>query len=180
MTRESPSDVPSDRASLSYSVFFAAFDITRRTGLRVKAFFGGPISSEYDNIISFTTPGEMSTNEQTPSTARVAQAITIVAGGVTASLAAEMAGRPFRACQNIMQAAKTNPSLSAAARNPILAAYRAHGIRPFIQSGHMEVKSDLIAQSRLRRVVKRVGWRLAAVGPWGFGFLVWAWVGGEV
>ena len=37
---------------LSYGVFFATFDITRRVALRVKAFFGGQIQPGWDNFIS--------------------------------------------------------------------------------------------------------------------------------
>lgn len=143
--------------------------MTRRAGLRVKAFFGGNQQDTYDSIISFTQPNS---GTGAPTSARVAQATTIVVGGVTASLAAEIAGRPFRACQRIMQ---TESSMSA---RPIMATYRAHGIRPFISSG-IQPQLDM-TKSRARRAAQRIGWRLAAVGPWGFGFLVWAWVGGEI
>lgn len=167
--------------SLSYSVFFAAFDITRRAGLRVKALFGGPVSTEYKDFLAFALSDKEVHHEDTPTLARVAQATTIVTGGVTASLAAEMAGRPFRTCQRIMQTAKSNPTSYPRGSNPILEAYRTRGWRQFVYSEEsMQVKLDLLAQSKLQRGLKRMGWRLAAVGPWGFGFLVWAWVGGEV
>jgi len=36
---------------LSYSVFFAAFDMSRRVGLRVKALSGGDTQSDWNNIL---------------------------------------------------------------------------------------------------------------------------------
>lgn len=169
-------------------MFFAVFDVTRRVGLRVKAFFGGPTSASYHDILSFTVPDSPAAKRQeadrqaTPTIARVAQAITIVAGGVSASLAAEYAGRPFRTCQRIIQAAKATPGPRIPlAQHPVLELYRARGFRPFLRPDEpLQTSPELLQQSRLQRGLKRVGWRLAAVGPWGFGFLVWAWVGGEV
>lgn len=29
-------------------------------------------------------------------------------------------------------------------------------------------------------MMKSVGWKMVVMGLWGFGFLVWVWVGGEV
>jgi hypothetical protein len=166
---------------VSYAVFFAAFDITRRAGLRVKALFGGPVSTHYKDLLAFAFSDKETHHEDTPTVARVAQATTIVAGGVTASLAAGITGRPFMTCQRIMQNAKTNPTMLPAGSNPILEVYRTHGWRHFIRTDTtLQTKVDAVGQSRLRRGLNRMGWRLAAVGPWGFGFLVWAWVGGEV
>lgn len=162
-------------------MFFAAFDITRRAGLRVKAMFGGPVSTHYKDFLAFAFSEKEAHHEDTPTAARVAQATTIVVGGVTASLAAEMAGRPFKVCQKIMQSVKSNPTTYPPGYNPILEAYRTRGWRHFIRTDTaVQSKIDSIGQSRLRRGFNRMGWRLAAVGPWGFGFLVWAWVGGEV
>lgn len=177
-----PRDKANDR--LSYSVFFAGFDITRRVGLRVKAFFGGPISAEYHNVFSFSSsslspPSDDHARKETPTIARVAQASTIVAGGVTSSLAAEVVGRPFRTCQRIMQTAKSDPTANSTGFRPVIEVYRAKGLRPFILPDNPQ-QVQVAAQNRLKRLAGRVAWRLAAVGPWGFGFLVWAWVGGEV
>ena len=178
--------------SLSYSVFFAAFDLTRRAGLRVKAFFGGPKLYEYHNILSWTHPQSeeeyrkvQDARDATPTRARLAQAATIVAGGVFASLAAEVAGRPFRACRKIMQASKAAASASPTTRlpkgpHPILMVYRQQGLRPFLNPDNPILKGPKQIQRPLRQAMARFGWRLAAVGPWGAGFLVWAWVGGEV
>lgn len=165
---------PTDRrCSVSYSCFFAAFDITRRVGLRVKTLFEGASQPDWRNFVSFSSDDEAVATPpgHTPTVARVAQATTIVAGGITASLVAEMAGRPFKACQRLSQHAGTDP-------HPIRDAYRTQGLRPFIYPDAS--KTPLPTARTLNNVVKRLGWRLAAVGPWGFGFLVWAWVGGEV
>lgn len=122
--------------SVSYACFFAAFDLSRRTALRIRGMF-----SREDTM------------------GRVAQAGTIVAGGVSASLVAEVAGRPFREAQRL---ARQKQSVRQAIR---------HDWRPFLRNTQPKLAGSLS---------RRVAWRLAAVGPWGFGFLVWAWVGGEV
>ncbi|WVW81653.1 hypothetical protein I302_103648 [Kwoniella bestiolae CBS 10118] len=194
------------RDALSYSCFFAAFDITRRVGLRVKALFGGSIQPGWDNILILDFPSEdpssstspqNTTPQPVPTIARVAQASTIVTGGVLASILAELVGRPFRACQRIMSV-DAQLQLEAAKRykagvepilvggkgyggkwEPIIRTYRQRGLRPFLQPDKPPVRL-VQRQGRMTRMAKRVGWRLAAVGPWGFGFLVWAWVGGEV
>lgn len=176
--------------SLSYGVFFASFDVTRRCGLRVKAFFGGQPDSHWDNFVSLTEQSASSPSSSpsdpdprpagTPTRARVAQATTIVAGGVTASILAEIAGRPFRTCQRLMteRAGVTNSAVSA--RNPIIEVYKTHGIRPFFRKDGAVSPAASPSERGIGRMAKRFGWRLAAVGPWGAGFLVWAWVGGEI
>lgn len=187
------------RDALSYGCFFAAFDITRRLGLRVKGLFGGGIQSTWGEVLVLDLPiwreGQgTSSPEQTPTIARIAQAGTIVTGGVMASLLAEFSSRPFRACQKIMSSSGTTlSSLNGNGKvvrlpNPIIQTLRAQGIRPFLypddppQNSTKPVERSLriTKQGRVGRLLTRVGWRMAAVGPWGFGFLVWAWVGGEV
>ncbi|EIW73170.1 hypothetical protein M231_07448 [Tremella mesenterica] len=197
------------RDALSYGTFFAAFDMTRRVGLRVKAFFGGGIQPDWENFIILdtpTAPSNIASSSTTtpfpssrlpvkadpssaPTVARVAQAATIVSGGIVASLLAEMIGRPFRACQKIMHSANSDisypPSSSSISfrRHPVYYTYRTQGLRPFLHPDDppsSKISGSQIHEIRFRRALTRVGWRLAAVGPWGFGFLVWAWVGGEV
>lgn len=180
---------------VSYGVFFASFDVTRRCGLRVKALFGGQSDPNWSNILSITTtnpstyPSSTSSDPSssrtpTPTRARVAQATTIVAGGVTASILAEIVGRPFRTCQRLMtehQHPDTRPSVAGKGfRNPVFELYKSQGLRPFFRK-HGALSAPVKSGERgLGRMMKRFGWRLAAVGPWGAGFLVWAWVGGEV
>ncbi|KAK8844625.1 hypothetical protein IAR55_006472 [Kwoniella newhampshirensis] len=209
------------RDALSYSCFFAAFDMTRRVSLRVKALFGGNIEKDWDSflVIGFPSDADLSgrsipvpsndvnaeTKPSVPTIARVAQATTIVTGGILASLLAEVVGRPFRACQRIMQldsqtgtaariqartSTATNaqgiPRFAATRPNPIIQTFRTKGLHPFLYPDNppptatKPIESALARDGRMKRVMKRMGWRLAAVGPWGFGFLVWAWVGGEV
>ena len=155
---------------LSYGVFFAAFDMTRRAGLRVKALFGGNVQTEWSNFIAYDQHDRGTT--ATPTRARIAQATTIVAGGVLASLSAEMAGRPFRACQRISQQA------TAGGQQRIISVLRTQGLRPFLRPDRPASQPD--KERGMVRAAKRMGWRMAAVGPWGLGFLVWAWVGGEI
>jgi hypothetical protein len=151
---------------VSYACFFAAFDMSRRLGLRVKAFFGGGIQQGWGNFIALDI--NQDSTGKAPTIARVAQAVTIVTGGVVASVTAEVAGRPFKACQNLRQAKK-----------PVLHVLRTEGVRPFIRSTHPITALDP-STGVLRRTLRRGVFRLAAVGPWGAGFLVWAWVGGEI
>jgi len=171
---------------LSYSVFFAAFDMSRRVGLRVKALSGGDTQSDWNNILVLDLADTRRVETTaTPTGARIAHATTIVTGGIAASLAAEAAGRPFRACQRIMLQARAADVMTRHP-NPIVHAYRTQGLHPFLHpdepppSATKPIESALMKDMRMMRIAKRVGWRLAAVGPWGFGFLVWSWVGGEV
>ncbi|KIR31823.1 hypothetical protein I352_05819 [Cryptococcus deuterogattii MMRL2647] len=215
------------RDALSYSCFFAAFDVTRRVALRVKALFGGNIEHEWKNIFIIQFPDDHPQNTspsisnspakyrldpdqpQAPTIARVAQATTIVTGGIIASYLAQMAGTPFRACQRIMMlderermraekaqgrapaggpgsvsSSHINRILKRGKYHPILEVLRTKGIRPFIHpEGQLQaapMKEAFQKEGRLVRTIKSAGWKMAAMGPWGFGFLVWAWVGGEV
>ncbi|AFR94482.1 hypothetical protein C343_02566 [Cryptococcus neoformans C23] len=215
------------RDALSYSCFFAAFDVTRRAALRVKALFGGNIEHDWENIFIIEFPDDHPQNAspsisnspakyrpdsdqpQAPTIARVAQATTIVTGGIIASYLAQMAGRPFRACQRIMMlderermraetaqgraraggaggvpSSNIISNLRKGKAHPILEVLRTKGIRPFIHpEGQLQsapMKEAFQKEGRLVRTMKSFGWKIAAMGPWGFGFLVWAWVGGEV
>ncbi|ORX34983.1 hypothetical protein BD324DRAFT_110123 [Kockovaella imperatae] len=165
------------RDAISYSVFFAAFDVTRRVALRVRGFMTGTYEQSWSNFILFSprqpTPNDEDSSGHAPTSARVAQAVTIVTGGVMASVAAEVVSRPIRASQKILSGPEALSS-----RYPLLHTYKTQGIKPFIRSETSLAR--IASESPLRRAVKRLGWRMAAVGPWGFGFLVWAWVGGEV
>jgi hypothetical protein len=151
----------------------------------MKALFGGSCDPEWDNFITISAPSDPPTGpKHTPTRARVAQATTIVAGGVTASILAEIAGRPFRTCQRLMlkrSLAQTNGSGLPMQGNPIFELYKAQGVRPFFRKKGAGVHHTTVQnETGIGRMAKRFGWRLAAVGPWGLGFLVWAWVGGEV
>lgn len=212
---------------LSYSCFFAAFDVTRRVALRVKALFGGNIEHGWENIFIIEFPDDHpqsaspsisnspakyrpdSDQPQARTIARVAQATTIVTGGIIASYLAQMAGRPLRTCQRIMMlderermraekaqgraqaggagsvsSSNSSNTLRRGKPHPILEVLRTKGIRPFIHSEGLlqsaPMKEAFQQEGRLVRTMKSVGWKMAAMGPWGFGFLVWAWVGGEV
>lgn len=164
---------------MSYSIFFATFDLTRRVGLRVKA-----ICTTKADPKKSTAAAMAAKPSETPTKARLAQAGTIVAGGIVAASLAEAAGRPFRQCSRICQlAAAERAKLPAGATvperyaHPIKSAYRRRGLRFFFHSTlhHEEHKG-----SRLVRMLTRAGWRVASVTPWGVGFLVFAWIGGEV
>lgn len=178
-------------------MFFASFDVTRRCGLRVKALFGGQSDPTWSNIMTITpnTPSSSSAPESykpssasssssldpssTPTRARVAQATTIVAGGVTASILADVVSRPFRICQRLMTELPDSQSMTGR-RNPVLEVYKTQGISPFFRKSGLEAPVTQNVERGVGSLVRRFGWRLAAVGPWGAGFLVWAWVGGEV
>ncbi|WVN85969.1 uncharacterized protein L203_101127 [Cryptococcus depauperatus CBS 7841] len=203
------------RDAFGYSCFFAAFDVTRRVGLRVKQFYGGDIQQEWINLGDSQCSPKTRTiayrpcldRPQAPVKARLAQAVTIVTGGILASVLAQIIGRPFRICQRIMmldefqrikvrnlqaqmqsqtqpQSISTFPeALHNRHSHPILDVYRQKGLRPFIQSSAQIQSAQMekeLTKEKLSRALRRIGWRVASVGPWGLGFLVWAWVGGEV
>jgi hypothetical protein len=167
------------RDAVSYSLFFAVFDITRRVGLRVKAV----VTREVDPTIP-PAAAMAAAPKDTPTRARVAQAATIVAGGIAAASVAEFAGRPFRHCQRVCalaaaEQARLPPGTTLPPRyaHPIKYAYKRAGMGFFFRSS-AHVEHD--GRSKVVRALSRVGWRVAAVAPWGLGFLVFAWIGGEV
>ncbi|KAL1407155.1 hypothetical protein Q8F55_006569 [Vanrija albida] len=184
------------RDAVSYSIFFATFDLTRRVALRVKAIVTASVEKEKGIIevakCAKAAPGELPARapSETPTKARLAQAFTIVAGGVAAASAAELAGRPFRAGQRYSGlAAAERQRLSKAGKpipwryeHPIRYAWQKHGMRAYFhrEGVHETPKTAATHGNRFVRALTRVGWRLASVGPWGFGFLVFAWIGGEV
>ena len=156
--------------------------MTRRVGLRVKAFFGVNTQTERSNVVILDVPQQRTRESKAvPTRARAAQAATIVAGGVAASLAAEVAGRPIKACQKIMQQAPS-PNVTAWRPNPVIHALRTQGLRPFLRPDQPQpsLASSTEKGRVMTRMVKRIGWRMVAVGPWGLGFLAWSFVSGEV
>ena len=86
--------------------------MTRRVGLRVKAFVAGQTDQAWGNFVVFDREdasdfaGELprgTITSNAPTSARVAQAVTIVGGGVAASYLAELVGRPVKTCQRLVQ-----------------------------------------------------------------------------
>jgi hypothetical protein len=189
-------------SSASYSIFFATFDITRRVGLRVKSVMsrraGGPVdgsAADAEDEAAELRAAAAAPPSQTPTSARLAQAVTIVTGGVVAAHFAEISGRPFRACQRYASTAKAErlrlqeagKAVPARYLHPIKYVWQHHGMRAFMHRDEAPLaakhKAEAKAQGPLRvmaRVAGRVVWRVASVGPWGIGFLVFAWIGGEV
>ena len=158
-------------SSVSYSCFFAAFDITRRIALRVKALLGGGgIPKDWGSFVVLNYED----TDSIPTIARVAQASTLVAGGIGASFLAEISRRPFQAFQKILEKEDSFH------RHPILQTYHTQGLRPFLYPKTSSTIPQQSSTGQLPKALSRLGWRLAAVGPWGIGFLVWAYVGGEV
>lgn len=166
--------------SVSYSIFFATFDITRRTGLRVKRAVSAQLGADVQ-------VGDAP--QRTLKRARIAQAGTIVGGGIIAASLAEAAGRPFRAFQRLsQQAARERDRLKAEGqvvperyKSPIRTAWRAHGLRAFYHRDAIEIHARPTGVVNVfAGAAQRAAWRVAAVGPWGLGFLVFAWLGGEV
>lgn len=188
--------------SASYGMFFATFDITRRLGLRVKSVvsrrLGGPVDGSAQGAESKAAElraAAIAPPSQTPTSARLAQALTIVTGGVVAAHLAELSGRPFRACQRYAGTATAEREKMRAAgkpvpdryKRPIRFVWREHGLRAFTHrdDAPLAAKHQAEAQAKgglqiVARFAGRVVWRVASVGPWGLGFLMFAWIGGEV
>lgn len=167
-------------------MFFATFDITRRVGLRVKATC--MLHSSGDHPTSSIAAAAATPPPETPLKARLAQAGTIVAGGIVAATAAEAAGRPFRQCSRLVAlAARERGRLTSAGkesetpwryRHPIRYAYQKRGAGFFFHSSLHPSPDE--TGNRALRALQRFGWRVASVTPWGLGFLVFAYIGGEV
>ncbi len=184
------------RDGVSYAVFFAAFDGSRRTGLEVKKMmmWRDPLSDSKDTVAIGN--GEASLTSA-PTSARLAQATTLVFGGISASLLAEFTSRPFRKLESFSRRKE--------ARAPGLefSAHPNRGIvRPFNRTGGViNMTGRLIKEQGWKSLFRnpaglsrptekgwqkvsgkmsRLGWRFAGVAPWGLGFLVFAYVGGEV
>ncbi len=186
------------RDGVSYGVFFAAFDASRRTGLAVREALGGETAVRSAAAAAGAEPASNSMEVRSgdaPTRARLAQASVLVVGGVSASLAAEFVARPFRHLENVWRRharaatglqfsahptqggtrpfARGSESVWSVARRAV----REDGVRGLFRNPALEgIKVD----KGIRARVTRLGWRLAGVGPWGFGFLVFALVGGEI
>lgn len=189
-------------SSASYSIFFATFDVTRRVGVRVKSVMsqraGGPVdgsAADAEDEAAALRAAALAPPSQTPTSARLAQALTIVTGGVVAAHFAEISGRPFRACQRYASTANAERlRLQDAGKavpdrylHPVKYVWQHHGLRGFMHRDEAPLAAKHQAEAKSRgplrmvaRVAGRVAWRVASVGPWGIGFLVFAWIGGEV
>lgn len=124
---------------------------------------------------------------ETPTAARVAQAVTIVLGGVAAASAAELSGRPFRKARRLAMRAQVERSnlppgtpADFKLKHPVLSFYRENGLRGFFKTDKPPQPPAKGLSGIALRICSRIGWRIAAMGPWGAGFLIFAWIGGEV
>lgn len=123
----------------------------------------------------------------TPTAARVAQAVTIVLGGITAASVAEVSGRPFRNARRVAMRAQfernnlpSGTPVEFRLKYPVLSYYRTCGLKGFFKTDKPPQAPAKGFTGKALRVLSRIGWRLAAMGPWGAGFLIYSYVGGEV
>jgi hypothetical protein len=205
------------RDGVAYAVFFAAFDASRRAGLEVKRLMSSPsvLTSELKRVnrdddgdtIIIRSSVNASPSTSAPTSARLTQASVLVLGGISASLMAELASRPFRNLESFSRRHRHRAQGLEFHSTPNDVQGR---VKPFARSGGgdsvMTMTKDLVRSegwnglwrnpaivpgtrvvdlklSRGKRVVegaRRFAWRLAGVAPWGLGFLVFAYVGGEV
>lgn len=124
---------------------------------------------------------------ETPTAARIAQAVTIVLGGVAAASVFEVSGRPFRKARRLSLRAQVERShlqpgapVDFKLKHPVLAFYKENGVRGFFRTESTPQPPAKGFSGMALRVCSRIGWRIAAMGPWGAGFLIFAWIGGEV
>jgi hypothetical protein len=191
------------RDALGYGLFFASFDLSRRAGLAVKAWLT-PV--EKRTLSPKEAADTMNPEPLAPTSARIAQALCLVTGGISASFLAEFVGRPIRRIEDLVRAKERQATglhfaarptrgavrpFSAGSDRIVLNTLREHGVRWFFRSpaeyhGPVAVQE---AQKTGQRIAKRVtigarlqrfGWRMVGVGPWGFGFVVFAYLGGEI
>lgn len=85
-----------------------------------------------------------------------------------------MSSRPFDAVLKLLSTpSSVHPPPTARAR--IARAYRRHGASFFF--GPQGADKLLVGRAG---ALKRAGWKVAGVMPWGLGFVAYAWIGGEV
>lgn len=210
------------RDAVAYGVFFAAFDVSRRTGLAVKVMTTERVTGR--KIVSsdevMATPAGALLTPLAPTSARLAQAVCLVTGGISASLLAEYVSRPFRILEDAWKTQertasglsfRPSPTHGSAAktgrtrpfngrdvrpRKLVSEIYHSQGVRGFFRNpadlhplkprradAPPTNRADLSTstkRSAITQRLSRLGWRLVGVGPWGFGFLVFAYLGGEV
>ncbi|KAJ9104054.1 hypothetical protein QFC19_004188 [Naganishia cerealis] len=191
------------RDAVGYGLFFASFDVSRRAGLAVKAWLT-PV--ERRTLTPKDAAKTLNPEPLAPTSARIAQALCLVTGGISASFLAEFIGRPIRRIEDLYKAKERQASglhftshpttgavkpFNSGSERIVRNALREHGVSYFFRSAAdhhgpvalqearktgQTVAKRLTAAARLQRF----GWRLIGVGPWGFGFLVFAYLGGEI
>jgi hypothetical protein len=141
-----------------------------------------------------------------PTRARLAQAACLVTGGISASFLAEFVTRPIRKIEDLAKIKENRaPGLEFKAKPTrirgivrpfqgsilplIKATFKQEGLNGFFKNP-TELHTPLSEKASSRRPVKglerikmrmtRFGWRLIGVGPWGVGFVMFAYLGGEV
>jgi hypothetical protein len=141
-----------------------------------------------------------------PTSARLAQAACLVTGGISASFLAEFVTRPIRRIEDLVKLKENRaPGLEFKAKPTrirgivrpyqgsvlplIKETFKKEGLNGFFRNP-TELHTPLSDKASSRRPVsgleranmrlKRFGWRLIGVGPWGVGFVMFAYLGGEV
>lgn len=191
------------RDALGYGLFFASFDVSRRAGLAVKAWLT-PI--EKRTLSPKVAADTMNSEPSAPTSARIAQALCLVTGGISASFLAEFVGRPIRRIEDLYKAKERQATglhfasrptrgavkpFSAGSDRIVLNTLREHGVSWFFRSPAeyqgpvARQEANKTGQTVVKRTtigarLQRFGWRLIGVGPWGFGFVVFAYLGGEI
>ncbi|KAJ9096812.1 hypothetical protein QFC21_005083 [Naganishia friedmannii] len=191
------------RDAVGYGLFFASFDVSRRAGLAVKAWLT-PV--ERRTLAPKEAADAMHPEPLAPTSARIAQALCLVTGGISASFLAEFIGRPIRRTEDLYKARERQASglhfashptrgvvkpFNSASERIVTNALREHGLRYFFRSpaeyhGPVALQEarktgqTVVTNRTIPARLQRLGWRLIGVGPWGFGFLIFAYLGGEV
>ncbi|KAJ9113656.1 hypothetical protein QFC22_005965 [Naganishia vaughanmartiniae] len=191
------------RDAVGYGLFFASFDVSRRAGLAVKAWLT-PVGRR--TLAPKEAADAMHPEPLAPTSARIAQALCLVTGGISASFLAEFIGRPIRRIEDLYKARERQASglhfascptrgvvkpFNSASDRIVSNALREHGLRYFFRSpatyhGPVALQEarktgqKVVPDRRMVARLQRFGWRLIGVGPWGFGFLIFAYLGGEV
>ncbi|OCH86558.1 hypothetical protein OBBRIDRAFT_761133 [Obba rivulosa] len=144
-----------------FAVFFAIFDLTRRAALEMK--------TTVQSLVQKPDTQDSSLRRHAP---RIAHASTLVAGGVMAGLAYEVACRPWDAARkavHIHQVTSSSQKHSIVAI--LLQRIRQEGVLSYFRNPtHGSHDTSVTA---IRRRVYSAMRTLARVGPWGAGFLVW-------
>lgn len=164
---------------LGFSLFFAVFDISRRTALHVRSTVEERQRSLHPELMR-----ELDRQHKSTSAMRVAHGITLVSGGVIAGVGYELIGRPFDVMKQLVYRNDVHRRTSTDPPVPhsrfILEKLRERGMLYFFRAPQSAVSDPTPDSNVLSRRCFAVLRTLARVGPWGVGFLVWEAIGGEL
>ncbi|CAG7854050.1 SubName: Full=Uncharacterized protein {ECO:0000313/EMBL:CCA69573.1} [Serendipita indica DSM 11827] len=170
-----------------FALFFSIFEFSRATAVEV-AYLSVAELERFRAMLPYAKPPSDKTRT---STARIAQGVTLVGGGVAAGLGYEIVCRPFDNARRFVwlddrHHRGQNPSVTQTeSRSRVVARVlfqhlKTHGILSFFANPHTATHTADAASTGASRGIYAVLRTLARVGPWGAGFLIYEALAGEL